>query len=245
MSELQAAIVCAVLAAVAGYLSPLVVRRLPEPAERPEEERSEAERAEGPKEPYAAVADLPWFASAAMLVSGAAAGLVAWTLGWDWVLLVVVPLVPVVVALSVVDLRTRMLPALVVWPAFLYALVAVVLHAWLVATWHDLQRALVCLGVGYVFYFGLWFVNPRGLGFGDVRLSAVLALVLGYLGAPQFVLGMYAGFLLLGVPGLVLALVKRRLSYLRTHFPFGPFMAAGALLGIVAGPEILTSLVGA
>ncbi|WP_139978706.1 prepilin peptidase [Nocardioides litoris] len=239
MNEVQGAIAAAVVCAVAGYLAPLLVRRLPEPPEKPEEEQSAAERAEGPKETYAAIAALPWFAPTAMVVSGVAGGLVGWTLGWSWVLLVVVPVVPVAVLLSVVDLRTRLLPAVVVWPTFLYALAAVVLHGLLVATGHDLQRAAIALVVGYLFYFVLWFVHPSGLGFGDVRLSAVLALVLGYLGWPQFIVGMYAGFLLLGLPGLLLAVAKRRASYLKVQLPFGPFMAAGALLGIVLGPQLL------
>jgi leader peptidase (prepilin peptidase)/N-methyltransferase len=239
VNEVQGLIAAAVVAAVGGYLSPLVVRRLPEPPEKPDEDKTEHELAEGPKEPYAVVGDLAWFAPTAMAVSGLAGAVVGWTYGWSWLLLVLVPVIPVVVALSLVDLRTRLLPAIVVWPTLLYALVAVVAHAGLVATWDDLRRAVVAMVVGYVFYFVLWFVYPVGLGFGDVRLSAVLALLLGYLGWPQFAVGMYSGFLLLGLPGLALAIAKRRLSYLRTQFPFGPFMAAGALVGIAFGEALL------
>lgn len=244
MSDVQAAVVAALVAALLGYLTPLVVRRLPEPPEKPDEEKSKHELAEGPKELYADVAALPWFAAAAAAVSGLAGGLIGLTFGWDWVLVGLVPLVPVVVALSIVDLRTRLLPAVVVLPTTWVVLVLVVAHAGLVASWGDLQRGLIAMVVGYVFYWLLWFIYPLGLGYGDVRLSAVLALTLGYLGWPYFLLGMYAGFLLLGVPGLVLAVVKRRASYLKTQFPFGPFMCAGALIGIVWGPSVLSGLAG-
>ncbi|MCW2815858.1 MAG: peptidase prepilin type [Nocardioides sp.] len=244
MSDVEAAVVAAVVAALLGYLSPLVVRRLPEPPEKPDEEKSKHELAEGPKELYADVAALRWFAVAAAAVSGLAGGLIGLTFGWDWVLVGLVPLVPVVVALSIVDLRTRLLPAVVVLPTTWVVLALVVAHAGLVATWGDLQRGLTAMVVGYVFYWLLWFIYPLGLGYGDVRLSAVLALTLGYLGWPYFLLGMYAGFLLLGVPGLVLAVVKRKASYLKTQFPFGPFMCAGALVGIVWGPSVLSGLAG-
>lgn len=242
MSDLAAAAVAAVVAALLGYLSPLVVRRLPEPPEKPDEQKSKHELAEGPKEPYADVAALSWFAPTASVVSAAAAGLVGWSLGWSWLLVGLVPLVAVAVALSIVDLRTRLLPAVVVLPTTWAVLALVVLHAGLVATWGDLQRGLVAMVVGYVFYWLLWFIYPLGLGYGDVRLSAVLALTLGYLGWSCFLVGMYSGFLLLGLPGLVLALVRRRASYLKAQFPFGPFMCAGALLGVVWGPSLLSGL---
>ncbi|MDO9381168.1 MAG: A24 family peptidase [Nocardioidaceae bacterium] len=242
MSDLQAAILAAVVAAVLGYLSPWVVRRLPEPPEKPEEEKSRHEIDEGPKPTYVDVGRLSWFGPVALVVSGVAAGLVAWHVGCSWLLVGLTPLVPVVVALSIVDLRTRMLPAVVVLPTTWVALALVVLHAGLVASWSDLQRGVVAMVVGYVFYFVLWFVYPVGLGYGDVRLSAVLALTLGYLGWSTFLVGMYSGFLLLGVPGLVLAVVRRKASYLKAQFPFGPFMCAGALVGILWGPTLLSGL---
>ncbi|WP_148614991.1 prepilin peptidase [Nocardioides rubriscoriae] len=248
MDEVRAAIVAAVVAAVLGYLSPLVVRRLPEPPETPDEDKTDRERArellEGPKEPYAVVADLAWFAPVALVVCGVAGGLVGARLGWSWLLVGYVLLVPVVVALSIVDLRTRLLPAVVVLPALWTAIVLVVAHAGLVATWDDLRRGLVAMVVGYVFYWVLWFIYPVGLGYGDVRLAALLSLALGYLGWPEFLVGMYSGFLLLGVPGLVLAVVKRRASYLKTQFPFGPFMCVGALVGLLVGPAVLGHLAG-
>ncbi len=72
----------------------------------------------------------------------------------------------------------------------------------------------------------LWFVYPRGMGYGDVRLSGVLGIALGLprLGA-QLVLGIYAGFLLGGVGGLLLSLLR---LVDRKAYPFGPFMLAGA-----------------
>ncbi len=91
---------------------------------------------------------------------------------------------------------------------------------------------LVARGLFWV----LWWVHSAGLGFGDVRLAGLLGLALGHLGWAELVVGIYAGFVLLAVPGLVLALVRRDRALLRTAYPFGPFLAAGALVGVVAGP---------
>ena len=72
------------------------------------------------------------------------------------------------------------------------------------------------------------------MGYGDVRLSGVLGIALGYLGWGELLVGLYAGFLLGGgrlVPLRLLRIAKDR------HFPFGPFMLLGALVGVVLGPR--------
>jgi leader peptidase (prepilin peptidase)/N-methyltransferase len=71
------------------------------------------------------------------------------------------------------------------------------------------------------------------MGYGDVRLSGILGIVLGYLGWGQLALGGWSGFLLGGVGGLVLVALK---VIDKKHNPFGPWMLIGALVGIVAGP---------
>jgi leader peptidase (prepilin peptidase)/N-methyltransferase len=76
------------------------------------------------------------------------------------------------------------------------------------------------------------------MGFGDVRLAALLGFALGHVGWAEFGVGMYSGFLIFGVPGLVLALVKWDRKLLKTAYPFGPFMILGALLGLLVGPPI-------
>jgi leader peptidase (prepilin peptidase) / N-methyltransferase len=79
------------------------------------------------------------------------------------------------------------------------------------------------------------------MGFGDVRLAGVLGLALGLLGWGQLALGVYAGFLIGGVGGLVLSaarLVDRR------AYPFGPFMLLGALVGVLFGGEVVEVYLG-
>ena len=71
--------------------------------------------------------------------------------------------------------------------------------AWLIdGDTDDLVRA----GLGWLtaggFYYVMWWIYPRGMGYGDVRLSGLLGIALGYLGWPEFVVGMYSGFLVGG-----------------------------------------------
>ena len=146
------AVATGVLGLVAGALVPRLIAAVPEPEpEEPEEpeaaaddaddavdveDESEPEEQKQFKELYADIAarpGLPWKCALASAVSAAAMGLV---LGWSWSLVVVLPLVPVGVALAVVDWRTRMLPTRLIAPTYAMTLVAVLVPGWPTAgTW--------------------------------------------------------------------------------------------------------------
>lgn len=245
--ELLAALVVALLAGLGGALVPALIARIPEPepetvpvpepgAETAEPEATEAEEA---KEPYAEMAALPGLAWRSALAAAVAGGVIGWSVGWEWPLLFLTPLVPVSVALAIVDWRTRLLPTRVVGPTYALLIVLVLTCFAITRDGDDLTRA----GYGWAFagglFFLLWFIHPRGMGYGDVRLSGVLGIALGYLGWGELVVGVYAAFLLGGFGGVLLSLLR---IVERKAVPFGPFMLIGALFGIVAGPEIWAHL---
>ena len=139
-----------------------------------------------------------------------------------------------------IDWRTHLLPTKVVWPTTL-ATAALVVVAWIVTGDNDdLVRAGWGFLIAYGTFFVLWFIYPKGLGYGDVRLAGVLGLALGYLGWGELLVGLYAGFLLGGIGGGLLSVLK---VVERKAFPFGPFMVVGALLGVLWGAELLDRLV--
>ena len=74
------------------------------------------------------------------------------------------------------------------------------------------------------------------MGFGDVKLAGVLGMFLGYLGWPQLVIGVAAAFVVGAVAGAIILLVRR--SGRRTAIPFGPWMFAGAWIGIFVGEPL-------
>jgi leader peptidase (prepilin peptidase) / N-methyltransferase len=75
------------------------------------------------------------------------------------------------------------------------------------------------------------------MGGGDVRLALLLGAFLGYVGAPGVVLaGMFLSFLVGGLAGVVWMMVVR--GGRKMEIPFGPFLAAGTILGIYVGQDI-------
>jgi leader peptidase (prepilin peptidase) / N-methyltransferase len=125
------------------------------------------------------------------------------------------------------------------YPALLLFAPVVVL-AWLIGDAADPARA----GVGLLLYGGILFVVAlvsRGMGMGDVKLAALIGLVLGSLGL-RFV-GVAAGAAILfgGVGGLIaLAMGRGR----KSAIPFGPYLAAGAVVAGLWGEPIASWYMG-
>ncbi len=151
---------------------------------------------------------------------------------------------PIGTLLGIVDHRTRLLPSIVVLPATLAALAYGGLRWAATGDADELVRGVVCLLLVRTVFWLLWFVRQAGMGFGDVRLSALLGCTLGYAGAVPLLVGFYSAFLLFAVPGLLIAVVKRDRSVLKRAYPFGPFLLFGAWLGIVAGEPLVAAIWG-
>ncbi|MBC2933635.1 A24 family peptidase [Nocardioides sp. zg-1228] len=244
-----AVLVAAVLAGLGGLLVPRLVARVPEPVPKPVgspdgagpdagEPGSVATQVEPPKTRYADIAGRPGLGWRSAVVSAVSGALLGAATGLDWSLLWLVPLTPVAVALSVIDWHTRLLPRVVVVPATLAAIVAVTAVGLATGERESLVRALVAMVLARSFFWVLWFVRSAGMGFGDVRLAAPVGLVLGWAGWGELAIGVWASFVLFVVPVLVVLVVRRDRSLLKRAVPFGPFMCAGALVGLVWGTAL-------
>jgi leader peptidase (prepilin peptidase) / N-methyltransferase len=235
--SLLPAVVGAVGCGAAGAVVPLLVRRLPEPPPDPELPPDEPA-----KVPYAELGGRPALLPVAVAVSAVAGGVLGLVLGWVWLLFLVWPLVPVGTLLGIVDWHTRLLPRVVVLPATLYAM------GFGGARWAatgdpgELVRGLVALVAVRTLFWVLWFIRRAGMGFGDVRLAALLGCTLGYAGWSAVVVGLYAAFVLFAVPFLVLAIARRDRGVMKRQYPFGPFLLAGAWLGLLVGEPVAVAL---
>lgn len=131
------------------------------------------------------------------------------------------------VALATIDLRHRRLPNAVVMPALGVVALLVVAAAVAGADGGAAIRALVGAALLFVLYLVLALINPSGLGMGDVKLAALLGLILAFDGWDTLMTGALFGFVAGAVVSVVVLLTRR--GGLRSSFPFGPAMLAGAL----------------
>ena len=76
---------------------------------------------------------------------------------------------------------------------------------------------------------------PGGMGMGDVKLAAVMGLLLGSAVAPAILIALLSGVLV----GTVVIARKGTAEGRKTAIPFGPFLALGALVAVFAGQEIV------
>jgi leader peptidase (prepilin peptidase)/N-methyltransferase len=171
------------------------------------------------------------------LVTAAGFGAVAAWQGMSWLLPALLYLVAISVALTVIDLDVKRLPNAIVLPS--YAVVAALLAFAALGTgdWWPFARAVISGAVLYAVYFTLMVINPNGMGFGDVKLAFVLGMYLGWAGWGQVFFGTFAASLLGGLVGI--ALIAARRAGRKTEIPYGPYMIAGAWLGLTLGDEVV------
>jgi leader peptidase (prepilin peptidase) / N-methyltransferase len=139
---------------------------------------------------------------------------------------VLLPALVLGLLLARADLRTGRLPD----PLVSLLAVALVLPV-LGRPAAELMRALAASILVFSLYFLLALLPGDGLGFGDVKLAAVLAFGLGVRGWDTVLLGLALPPLIIGPAAL--ALVATRQLGRRDPLPFGPALLLGTLAAAV------------
>ena len=156
--------------------------------------------------------------------------------GWDEALPAYLVFTAFLVALSGIDLDTFLLPKKLVWPSFFAGVVLLGGASLLQGDARSAVEAAIGAALAFGALFVVHFISPRGMGFGDVRLAAVLGLHLGWLKLGQVGVGLFLSFALSAVVGVALIALGRKSR--KDRVPFGPFLAAGTLLAVFVGDAI-------
>lgn len=223
LSLAAASVAAAMLGLCAGALAAAAIARWPQgrPLRRPMPRVAAwAALRGGPAFREALAVEL----ASAALAAGAVAAL---GVGFDAVVAaaLLVALVPVVV----IDVRHRLIPDLVVLPAAAVATAAAVAAdpgRW----WAPGAAALGAAG----FLLLPWLVHREAIGLGDVKLALLMGAALG----ASVVAALAVAFAAAAALAIVLA-ARFGARARRMAVPFGPFLAGGALVGLVWGPAIL------
>ncbi len=146
------------------------------------------------------------------------------------------------VVLAFIDLDHMLLPRKIVYVTLTLVAVALVAGAASGSQWHRLAVAAICGIVPWFLFFAINFIQPKALGFGDVRLALLIGFGLGWLGAAYA----FLGFILASVLGAIVgvAMIAMGKAGRRTPIPFGTFLAAGAVLSALVGSPVVNWYLG-
>jgi leader peptidase (prepilin peptidase) / N-methyltransferase len=143
----------------------------------------------------------------------------------------------VLIALSLIDLETKLLPNRIVYPSVVVGLVLLAITAVLGPGLDAWVRALLGMVAGAGGFFVIALISPAGMGMGDVKLAGLIGLFLGYLSWEIVFLGFFLAFLVGAISGIGLMIAGK--AGRKTQVPFGPFMALSAILATLYGGPLL------
>lgn len=183
-------------------------------------------------------APIHWRYPAGEALTGVLFGCVALYAGLSWWLVPHLLFICVMILVSQVDLEIQIIPDVVILPA---AAIGLPLMIWFD---HDPWWEWPVAGVGAALF--LWAIawlyervrHVEGMGFGDVKMALCMGVYLGVAVAPALFLGFVGG----AVVGVGLMVGKGKDA--KTAVPFGPFLAAGAVICLFVGRWIIDAYLG-
>jgi leader peptidase (prepilin peptidase)/N-methyltransferase len=133
--------------------------------------------------------------------------------------------------ISAVDVETRRIPNAVVLPAAAIALATVA-----ILNPDKLLTAVIAAGGAFLFFFVPTLISAKLVGAGDAKLALLIGAMLGGDVLSALLIATFAA----GFVALVHVATAGRRA-LKTTIPLGPFLAAGAVIALVAGGGSLYS----
>jgi leader peptidase (prepilin peptidase)/N-methyltransferase len=164
-------------------------------------------------------------------------GLAAWHYGLSAELGVVLFYSCIFIVIIFIDWEHRLIPNRIVFPAIVAALV---ISACFSIFLPDVEvvpfigRAALGGGIGLVLFALIVIVSRGGMGWGDVKLAALIGLVSGF---PKVFIALLMGVIVGGVVAVILLALK--LKRRKEGVPFGPFLALAAIATLLWGSDIL------
>jgi len=163
-------------------------------------------------------------------------------LGVDW-LAIMAFYACLFIVIFVVDLEHGLILNKVLYPGMLVALLIALFlpqPPWIVQLWvHGLPNFALGAAIGLVVFLLLALVSRGGMGFGDIKLAALIGLATGF---PLVLLAVIMGAILGGLAAIILLATRKRGR--KEAIPFGPFLAAAAMVTLLWGNNILNWYLG-
>ncbi|HEY8347600.1 MAG TPA: A24 family peptidase [Symbiobacteriaceae bacterium] len=178
----------------------------------------------------------PWEAPLLAAVTGLLGALLAVEHPLDEYFWQQIFLIATVAVAALVDLHDRIIPNELVLFALSVGLAMLFVIPYPEKTW---LQGLAGAAAGFGFLLLLALLARGGMGMGDVKLAGVIGL---FLGIRWISMGLLIAFILGGLVGIFLLLVRRKGR--KDEIPFGPFLALGAVITAIYGSAIWSWYIG-
>ena len=139
----------------------------------------------------------------------------------------IIAFVPVLILIAVIDIKKRIIPNEIIYPAALAALVFSLFNG--IGLWAAVVSSLACIGMCMVMVFGV----GGGLGFGDVKLAGLIGMIIPF---PLSILALLASYLI----AIIYVCIQDKGEVAKKGIPFAPFMAGSAIFFLLAGATLVS-----
>lgn len=139
-------------------------------------------------------------------------------------------------AVTLTDLDHQLIPNRILFPGLGIAGGLLIAGAVIDGTGGDLIRGGVAAAAFFAFLLVVALVARGGFGMGDVKLALLLGLFLGHAGWDALIVGFVLAILLGGIASVVLLVFTRKGR--KAKFAYGPYLVAGAWIGLFWGTQI-------
>jgi leader peptidase (prepilin peptidase)/N-methyltransferase len=165
---------------------------------------------------------------------------------WQYRLSIDLPIalfyISIFMVILVIDFEHGLILNKIIYPAMVIALLLSVFFTIFlpqVGIVPDIAWAAVGGGIGFVVFLLIVIVSRGGMGFGDVKLAALIGLATGF---PLVIVALIMGMILGGLAAVILLgfKIKKR----KEAMPFGPFLAVAAIVTLLWGSDILNWYMG-
>lgn len=171
------------------------------------------------------------------LLTGVTFALIGARFGASWSLPAELAFAAGLLALACVDLERYLLPRAIVYPTAGLVVAGLIVAAAAQDQWRRLGIAVLCALGAFGLFFMINLFKPAWLGFGDVRLAALMGLALGWLGAGVVVVGFMIANLFGAIVGTALMASGR--ASRKSALPYGVFLASGSIFAVLAGAQLV------
>ncbi len=126
------------------------------------------------------------------------------------------------IIIFVYDLKHYLIPDKIIFPAIFLALIF---------NWSNILSAVLASG----FFLSLVLISQgKWMGLGDVKLAALMGLILGW---PNICLALFLAFMSGAIVGVGLIIAGKKT--IKSKIPFGPFLSASTVLAIIFGEKLV------